>query len=575
MNTLDRQRCEDSLKTVSETAKELLQIETEAEIANAVVGIATKLLDTSGSTIYFYDDRVGELVLASHSGIFDTAQDEPPRYLPKDSASWQIFSAQDSEHFEDIRTADDIYNSGAPVRSQLLLPLGDHGVFIISDNDLNSFDDFAVEVAELIATTTEAALDRANRTQKLRRRERESLMQAQRLERVHQLNDEIRTITQSLVDARSREAIKQQVCDSIVSLDQFEYAWIGEPNPTTNEVIINNQVGSPSRYLEMIDLDLDTDNTQPAVRATRTRSTVNESDIAAKSNREEWRNTALLYDFRSVISVPLLHDDVLYGVLTIYSSKPDNFGDLTTPVLTELGELIAYALNTVDQRRTLLGSGASDVVFELTDGDDVFVDLAAHLSGELQVKTIIPRSEKSYLVHLLFDSADPEEMLSIPEKITAIEDVRSLSEPDSDLYEIILIGDCIATTLADLGADLRTVTVSESYYRLEVLIPEDRNPQTCIRYLKNKYPDIDPIARQHNTSDSSLSKTQLLYETLTDRQRDILEAAYYNGFFDQRRKRTGSEIADSLDISQPAFSKQLRAAQLNLMNSILEDRSNE
>ena len=63
---------------------------------------------------------------------------------------------------------------------------------------------------------------------------------------------------------------------------------------------------------------------------------------------------------------------------------------------------------------------------------------------------------------------------------------------------------------------------------------------------------------------------QLLYETLTDRQRDLLRTAYYSGFFEQPRTRTGADIADSFGISQPAFSKQLRTAQQKLLTAILD-----
>jgi predicted DNA binding protein len=60
----------------------------------------------------------------------------------------------------------------------------------------------------------------------------------------------------------------------------------------------------------------------------------------------------------------------------------------------------------------------------------------------------------------------------------------------------------------------------------------------------------------------------LLAETLTDRQRQVLKAAYYAGYFDEDRKRTGGEIADALGIAQPTFSKHLRTAQRNVFETI-------
>ncbi|MFC7200793.1 helix-turn-helix domain-containing protein [Halospeciosus flavus] len=42
-------------------------------------------------------------------------------------------------------------------------------------------------------------------------------------------------------------------------------------------------------------------------------------------------------------------------------------------------------------------------------------------------------------------------------------------------------------------------------------------------------------------------------EKLTTRQREVLQTAYFIGFFEQPRVRTGTEIADAMGISQPTF----------------------
>lgn len=567
----EQHRYESSLEGMNTAVRDFLHADTDAEIASIAVDVATEILDISGTAAYLYDEEAGELVPAAYSDRFDTILDDHPRFSPGDSIAWRVFANQESARYDDVRTAGDVYNAGTPIRSELLVPLGDHGVFMVGDTAVNAFDDLTVEFAETLAATAEAALDRAEHSQELREQQRASQIQAQLLDRVRQLNDRIRTIMQVLVQVQSREQIKQQVCDSLVSLDQFDAVWIGEPNLTTNEIGVTAQTGVSRQYLQSVPLCLNDNNSYPGVRAIQDRTTVNESNIAASPNQEKWRNMALLHEYRSVVSVPLLYNEVLYGVLTIYSTQPKSFGELTTSVLTELGELLGFVLNTVDQRNALLEDRTDIVTFEFAEESDAFVKLANRLSADLRIDNIIPRSEEAHLVHFAVEDTSSEQVQTVIDKLDEFESLQYSVEQETPRYEVLLIGGCIATTITDIGAKLQSVAVSDEHCRLTVSIPEERNKQTCIRFLKEHYPDIKPVAQQGRSPSSSYSYTGLLANSLTDRQRDILTAAYYSGFFDQPRQRTGGEIAESLGISQPSFSKQLRAAQHNLLQSILDE----
>ncbi len=563
-------RYQRSLEGINKAAQDLLHARTDAEIARTVVSVATDVLDVTGAAVYLYDRDAGELLPSAYSDRLESVLEEQPRFSPGDSIAWRVFAEQEAAKFDDVRTTEDVYNAGTPIRSELLVPLDEHGVFIVGDTEVGAFGDLTVEIAETLAATAEAALDRARQSQKLREQRRESKLQAERLERVHQLNERIRAILRVLVQAQSREAIEQQVCDALASLDQFAFAWIGRPDISSGEIDVTAHSGGAEKYLQAGSLDLSVADSRPAIRAIQTRTTAGESNIASNPQRGGWRNRALLYDFRSVISVPLVHNEVLYGVLTIYSARPESFDELTTAVLTELGELIGYSLNMADRRNALLDGGAEDVTFELTSGSDALLELADQLSTELLIQNITARSEETYLIHFVAENTDFEQVQAITERIPEIESVQRLTEGESARYEAILIGGCIVTTITDLGANLRSVTVDEDRYRLDVSIPKELDRQACNRYLKDQYPDLELIARPNDTSSSPRSYRYLLKENLTDRQRDILTTAYYSGYFEQPRERTGGEIAELLGISQPAFSKQLRLAQSNLLASILD-----
>lgn len=57
---------------------------------------------------------------------------------------------------------------------------------------------------------------------------------------------------------------------------------------------------------------------------------------------------------------------------------------------------------------------------------------------------------------------------------------------------------------------------------------------------------------------------------LTDRQLEILETAYREGYFERPKRANASELAASLGISQSTFTEHLMAAQRKLLDDLLE-----
>lgn len=63
----------------------------------------------------------------------------------------------------------------------------------------------------------------------------------------------------------------------------------------------------------------------------------------------------------------------------------------------------------------------------------------------------------------------------------------------------------------------------------------------------------------------------VLTEELTPRQQEVLQTAYYSGYFEEPRTRTGGEIAASMDISQPTFTTHLRSAERKIYAELFEE----
>lgn len=165
---------------------------------------------------------------------------------------------------------------------------------------------------------------------------------------------------------------------------------------------------------------------------------------------------------------------------------------------------------------------------------------------------------------------DPDRFTDEAHGFTLVDDVRSIGDSETGLFELIISGTSLVTDVTEFAATLHSITLSEQGSRISISIPQDRDVRAFIERFRDQYPGVTLVGRHDTERGQPLLGQSSLLDRLTPRQQEVLKAAYYAGFFDQPRKSTGSEIAESLGISQPAFSKQLRSSERNLLKPLYE-----
>ena len=177
-----------------------------------------------------------------------------------------------------------------------------------------------------------------------------------RAARQERINTLIREIHRRLVSAPSVAEIERAVCETIAGSALYRFAWIGEPDPESGEVVPRTTAGDSERYLEEVAIYHDEECRRgwgPAGMAVRTRETQLVRDIREDPSFEPWRDAATEYGYESVIVLPLFRGDLLHGVLAIYAAHPGAFADVERAVLEELAGTVGRALEGAYVRRRL------------------------------------------------------------------------------------------------------------------------------------------------------------------------------------------------------------------------------
>ncbi|GAB6862197.1 hypothetical protein JCM17092_22860 [Haloplanus litoreus] len=178
----DRTRRERRLEALNETTRELMAADTAERIAEIGVEAANDVLDLGASSIHLHDDAASGLVPVAYTDALGDLVGDPPTFTGEGSIAWRSYDRGEAFAVGDVRDASDVYNPETPLRSELYLPLGDHGILLAGATRTGAFDQDDLVVGKILAGSLAAALEQVSRTQELRDRERELARRNEQLE---------------------------------------------------------------------------------------------------------------------------------------------------------------------------------------------------------------------------------------------------------------------------------------------------------------------------------------------------------------------------------------------------------
>lgn len=391
------------------------------------------------------------------------------------------------------------------------------------------------------------------------------------LEYVNALNATIRSLHEALIGADSRTQIAEHVCEALTELEGFAGTWIGAVDFSSDTIVPVARSGVPRSYIESILLSPDEEEPALAARVAFDRGVDDEHRVLELEPDPEvpWQRVAIECGYRSVYTVPIRHRDLIYSILTVYGSEPGTFDSQIREILTELGTLVGYAITAVERRNALYGDESRELVLEVPiDEGDPIRALAAEFSTTVEVRSISRRRDDAPLLYCLLPGIPSETVFEAIERIPGLRSVEPISDNATSIYGIVADEECIVAKTTALGASLQSMSISAESCELVVTVPHEHDHRRFVGQVRELFGGAGLKADRESTPPERIPWATLLADTLTDRQRDVLKAAYHAGYFDENRKRTGKEIAESLGIAQPTFSRHIRAAQRNLLSAI-------
>jgi len=570
-----RKQREQALATLQETARDFLYAETHQEIAQHVVHDTPDVLGLDASAVYLFDAAENHLQPVAHSQTMRNVHGPLPAVHAdgRDLIS-HSFVEDDSLFFADVHDSARLSNSATDLRSVVYIPLGDHGVFVAGSTEVDVLDDVTRELADLLAATAEAALDRITRESQLREQDRELQRQNDQLSTLNRINQTIREIDQALVEAETRTEIDHTVCEQLTADDRFQFAWIAHPDDRGETVVPQAWAGSDRGYLDTRSFPVSENTVEPTGRAAATGEVTHVPNVTSDLRAAPWRKDAISRDFLSVVSVPLVYKDYSYGVLSVYSDTPGAFDGTIGTVLAELGETVAAAISASERKRALLTTSMTRVEYEADAPSFILTQLARAADCTVTYEGGVQETASSNYVFVTVDDASLDAVVDATDDVTLVENVQRIRGGDSGgVLRLQLSEPFLAPKLADHGAVLRSVTATQTRTTVVVDLSTGVKVRDVTQFLTEYFGSIELLSKQTREQTSEHGFYASVLDRLTDRQLEVLETAYYSGFFESPRKATGETVANSLDISPQAFYQHIRTAQRKLFAVLVDDHT--
>jgi predicted DNA binding protein/DNA-binding response OmpR family regulator len=393
------------------------------------------------------------------------------------------------------------------------------------------------------------------------------------LQRLQRITSVIRDIDKQLVVATSREEIERTTCERLVNADPYELAWIGDYTVTFEQATPRVAAGH--------DVSLDDDIVADGAGGPIAEA-VSTGDVEVVDDLPEGPDELLAPissagedpDFAAGAVVPLVYRDTVYGVLNVYTDEEDVFDEREVAVLSELGDSIANAINSVESKKLMLSDTVTELEFDIRDASDIFVSLSAETGAHIELKGFVPAADGALTSYLEVTGVTTETFLEAATDMAGVRNVRGISESsDQRLYECRVDDSTAVLSLLEAGANVESMQVDEGQGHIAAAVAPDTDVRTVVEALRENFEDVDLAAKRETERDlqSTEDFRKSLENRLTDRQYSVLQAAYSAGYFDWPRGSTAEEIAESLDLAPPTLHEHLRAAQKELMGVFFEE----
>ncbi|MFB6100316.1 MAG: response regulator [Candidatus Nanohalobium sp.] len=216
-----RKKREKALERVLEADRKMAKADTEREVWSIGSEAMRDIFDLAISSGMSYKN--GKFCPVGVTEDPEEYFDEEVELGPCSIAS-EVFESGRARFIRDM-AEEEPYNPETPVESEVIVPVGDHGVLISGAMELREFDQADLYIADWLGNSVEASLDRVKKERKIRERDEKLERQTQQIDQfVKMLSHDLRNplnVAQGYLDMVENSEELDQVEEALDRMEEI------------------------------------------------------------------------------------------------------------------------------------------------------------------------------------------------------------------------------------------------------------------------------------------------------------------------------------------------------------------
>lgn len=512
------------------------------------IGLA--VVDSSHS-IVFANDRLAEILGRTTEEITGRTYGDP---------DWNIFDEHGDPITEDDHPVTRVFRTGEPVwglRHGITLPDGTERWLSSNSAPIQAEDGTIEGVVVGIEDISELIYQEAR-------------LESQRAElmRLHRVNRVIRGAARAMIEERTREDIENAICNLIASSEPYLFAVLGRFSSSYTEFTPHATGGIGEGNLDEMLNNPDSPplDEGPGAMAVKT-GRVQVVQNIAEFPYEHWQQAAEKKRFHSYASVPLVYEETVFGVLGVYAQQPVAFDDDEQDLLRELGEMVGYALYTIEATEKL----RNEQVVELTFRSEALARPFVERGGEaLQMdgNGTVELEDGTVLQYYTVNGIATQDGVEVFSEL-ATEDVRLLSTTDEGFeLEVHTTAESLVSQLPTFDGEITSAEIEDGVLYFDLQFPRTIDRESVTARVQALHPDLEHDSERLVFTPRTFR--YLLESQLTERQLTAMKVAYLAGYFEQPRRSTGEDLAEKMGVTTTTFHRHLRNAEERIFQELFD-----
>jgi len=173
--------------------------------------------------------------------------------------------------------------------------------------------------------------------------------------RIQYLSDLYATLSKinhAIVHTNNESELFRKLCDVTVQFRSLSMAWVGIKHPTSTQIIPISRSGEHLDYLDNIYISTDPslpEGNGPTGIAYREQKIMTANHFLLEEKMSTWKEKAQNAHWASSCAIPIPRGGKAYAVLNVYSKILDYFSKDIIQLLSELGNDLTFALDSIDR----------------------------------------------------------------------------------------------------------------------------------------------------------------------------------------------------------------------------------